>query len=139
MAHLNPYLNFKGNAHEVMTFYKDVLGGSLEIMTFGDSPMGAQTPESEKNKVMHSVLMKDGQMILMGADMMGDAEPEMGNMVTLCLICKTEEEINTLFAKLSAGGKVTAPLKKEFFGWFGQFTDKYGMNWMMQQGEDMKK
>ena len=36
MAILNPYLNFDGNAREAIEFYRDVFGGELNVMTFGD-------------------------------------------------------------------------------------------------------
>ena len=33
---LNPYLQFKDNAREAMTFYQDVFGGDLVVNTFGE-------------------------------------------------------------------------------------------------------
>ena len=33
---LNPYLQFKDNAREAMTYYQDVFGGDLVVNTFGD-------------------------------------------------------------------------------------------------------
>jgi len=45
MAILNPYLTFDGNAREALEFYKDVFGGELNIMTFGD--MGATEHEGQ--------------------------------------------------------------------------------------------
>ena len=36
------------------------------------------------------------------------------------------------FAKMSEGGKITQPLKKEFWNaTFGQFVDQFGIHWMM--------
>ena len=43
MAILNPYLTFDGNARDAIEFYKDVFGGELNVMTFGD--MGATEHE----------------------------------------------------------------------------------------------
>jgi len=35
-------------------------------------------------------------------------------------------------AMQKAGGKVEVPLDKAFWGaWFGMFTDKYGIDWMV--------
>jgi len=31
MAHLNPYLSFDNQCREAMNFYKDCLGGTLEL------------------------------------------------------------------------------------------------------------
>ena len=44
----------------------------------------------------------------------------------------TKDEIHTLYSKLSAGGKADHPLNETFFGTFGDLTDKYGFNWMLQ-------
>ena len=52
---LNPYLGFRGQAREAMTFYQSVLGGQLEVMTFADQG-GMGVPDSEADQVMHSAL-----------------------------------------------------------------------------------
>ncbi|MEP7285186.1 MAG: VOC family protein [Chloroflexota bacterium] len=131
MAQLVPYLAFEGNCREAMTFYADCLGGKLTIQTFGEAPMAAGMPKEAQQNVMHSSLEKDGFM-LMGADMMEPATSVHNNTVSLCLVCSSKDETETLFSKLSAGGNVTHPLKEEFFGTFGDFTDKYGFSWMVQ-------
>ena len=51
---LNPYLNFDGTTREAMEFYQKVLGGALDVQTFGDSPMEAS--EEDKDRVMHARL-----------------------------------------------------------------------------------
>ena len=38
---LNPYLHFSGDARAAMEFYRSVLGGQLDVMTFGDAGGGA--------------------------------------------------------------------------------------------------
>jgi len=41
-------------------------------------------------------------------------------------------EANRLFAALSESGQVTMPLQKQFWGaTFGMFTDKFGVDWMI--------
>ena len=41
-------------------------------------------------------------------------------------------EAAALFARLSEGGKVTVPFKKQFWGdHYGNFTDRYGVQWAM--------
>ena len=51
---------------------------------------------------------------------------------------RSKAEIETLFKKLSAGGHVNTPLKEEFFGTYGDLTDKYGFHWMFQFGTGKK-
>lgn len=130
MAQLNPYLTFNGNCREAMEFYKACLGGELSIMTFGDSPMASQMPD-KKDNVMHSMLKKDG-MVLMASDMIMPGELIQGNTVTLCINGGSAEELKTFFTKLSEGGTVGHELKEEFFGTYGDLTDKFGINWMFQ-------
>ena len=45
---------------------------------------------------------------------------------------ESEEEENEVFNKLSQGGKIEMPLGKMFWGaYFGMFTDKFGIQWMI--------
>lgn len=127
MANLIAYLHFDGNTTEAMTFYKGVFGGELDLQKIGDSPMAGQMPDAG-DKIMHSTL-KTPEFTLMASDMMDDGVVK-GTRYSLCLDCKSKEEAQELFAKLSEGGSVTHPLKEEFWGTFGDCTDKYGVDWM---------
>ena len=131
MAQLNAYLNFNGNCREAMTFYQACLGGELTIQTVGESPMADQMPPAMKDNVLHSVLATDG-FELMAADVMGPEEVVKGNTIYLCIIGSSKAEIEPIFAKLSAGGNVSHPLEEVFFGMYGDFTDKFGIQWMFQ-------
>jgi PhnB protein len=133
MADLLSYLKFKGNCREAMTFYQSCLGGDLNIQTIGDSPMKANMPPEMHDKVMHSIL-NNGTMMLMASDL-ADDNYQIGNAQDLSLICKTREEMETYFTKLSEGGKVEMAPQEMFFGWFASFNDKFGFKWMMQAGE----
>jgi PhnB protein len=131
MAQINAYLYFDGTCREAMTFYKECLGGELKIMTVGESPMAAQLPPNAKNLVMHAML-RSGPLTLLASDSIGGAKLVAGTTVSLMLACSSEEEIQSAFSRLSAGGKVGHPLKQEFWGaTFGDFTDRFGVRWMM--------
>jgi PhnB protein len=130
MANLNPYLFFPGQCREAMNFYQKCFGGELEIKTFEDSPMAKQMPESERKKVMHSVL-KSGPFILMASDGMGPEPLIQGNKIVLSVNCESEEEVNRLFKQLSEEGKVISPLEKQFWGGtFGVLNDRFDMKWL---------
>ncbi|MBI2850492.1 MAG: VOC family protein [Chloroflexi bacterium] len=131
MAEFNAYLTFEGNCREAMEFYKGCLDGELNLMTVGDSPMAAQMPAEMHSKILHSVLT-NGAIMLMGSDKLDEEEYRHGNTVSLCLVCKSKKEIETLFSKLSTGAKAVNPLREEFFGIYGDLTDKYGFHWMFQ-------
>ncbi|HAP43355.1 MAG: hypothetical protein A2087_10760 [Spirochaetes bacterium GWD1_61_31] len=131
MATLNPYLTYDGNCREAMEFYRSCLGGELSLMTYGDSPDGASLPPAERAKLMHAHL-KTVSFSLMAADQQQGGPMRRGNDVSLMLYCESEAEIQRLFPLLSAGGKVDMPLAEQFWGAvFGNFTDRFGINWMM--------
>jgi PhnB protein len=67
-----------------------------------------------------------------------DAPKEMGfqlnfgNNSHICLEPESREHAKELFDALSAGGNITMPLQDMFFGaYFGEFTDKFGVKWMV--------
>ena len=131
MSNLYAYVQFQGNCRDAMTFYKECLGGELQIMTIGESQMAEHMPAEAQNNVMHSALMKDGKIIVMGADSMGEEVPQ-SKGISLCIVGESKEELESLFAKVSQGATVHHPLKEEFFGTYGDLTDKFGVNWMFQ-------
>ena len=52
--------------------------------------------------------------------------------VTLSLDCKSEEEIRTLYEKLSEGGTVVSELKEAIWGGlFAMIIDRFGVRWML--------
>lgn len=44
----------------------------------------------------------------------------------------SKEEADRLFNELSVGGEIEMPIQEMFWGaYFGSFTDKFGINWMI--------
>lgn len=135
MTHINAYLNFNGRCREALTFYRDVLGGELNLQKVAESPMAAQMPSEMSAHILHGILMNDG-IVLMGSDMGGNNLVQ-GNSVTLCLNCSNEEEINNYFDKLSNAGSIKTPLHQTFWGGtYGELTDKFGINWMLNYSKN---
>ena len=130
MAQLNPYLRFNDSkCREAMNFYKECIGGKLTFQTVGESPMAKDMPKEAHSKIMHADL-KNGGVEIFASDMMRD-KAAMGDNIALSLNCESEEEIKSLFSKLSAGGEIFMPLEKQFWGaLFGVLTDKFGVEWM---------
>jgi len=57
-----------------------------------------------------------------------------GNNFSLSLHPDSEQMADKLFAALSAGGTVTVPMSKAPWGdYFGMFTDKFGIKWMINK------
>lgn len=131
MAKLSPFLKFNDSkCREAMNFYQSCLGGELEFMTVKGSAMEKEMPADKQELIMHSTL-KNGDWVLIGSDMMMD-KAIIGDNAGVSLTCESEEEIKTVFAKLSEGGNVFMPVELAFWGdWFGMVTDRYGIEWML--------
>ena len=128
---INSYLTFNGNCREAMTFYRDCLGGELDLQTIGESPMADKLPPQMKQSILHATLTK-GEVVIMASDMVGEKGLIKGNSVSLMLNCSSEDEIKTLYARLSAEGEATHPLENTFWGaLFGGFIDKFGNHWLL--------
>ena len=135
MAVSNVYLNFPGNTEEAFNFYKSVLGGEfLVVSRFGDMSEGDKLSESDKTKIMHISLSIGGGTMLMATDAMESMGQKVtfGNNFYICLSTESEAESDKIFNGLSAGGEIEMKLEKTFWGsYFGSFTDKFGVKWMV--------
>ena len=128
MKDITPYFTFNGSARQAMTFYKEVLGGDLELMTFENSP--TEVPADAKDRIMHATL-SNGTITLMASDTMPNQTTTNGNSVSLSINCSSVEEIDRLYNSLSEGGEITMPLQDTFWGArFAILTDKFGICWM---------
>lgn len=135
MAEIHAYLNFDGNTREAMTFYQKVIGGQLNVQTFGD--VGDATPGMQ-DRVMHA-LLTDGKLVLMASDTMPGHKFQQGNNVWLTVNCDSDQDVQRLHRDLSAGGRDLMAPQDTFWGaHFGMCTDKYGINWMFNhsKGQD---
>ena len=141
MATVNSYLTFNGNTEEALNFYKSVFGGEFTyIGKFKDMPVDENWPapsEEEGNRIMHVSLPTSKETILMGSDSTSfSGEVTFGNNFSVSINTDSKEEADKLFNGLSAGGKITMPMEKTFWGaYFGMFTDKFGINWMVNFDE----
>jgi PhnB protein len=136
MASINPYLNFPGTCAQAFDFYKSVFGGEFVArMTFGETPKEAGMPvaDADKNRIMHVSLPIGKDTVLMGSDRASFMGPGVtGDNFAVSLQTDSKAEADKLFTGLSAGGNVTMPLVDAFWGaYFGMFTDKFGINWMV--------
>ncbi len=131
MTQINSYLTFNGNCREAMTFYKHCIGGELYFQTIRESPLASKMPEKMKDCILHSTLT-NGAITIMATDCVPEEGLIKGNAVSLCIDCNSEEEINKLYSVLADGGKATHPIQHTFWGaMFGDLTDKFGNNWLL--------
>ncbi len=138
-ARVTTYLNFPGKTEEAFNFYKKIFKTEFSgkgIQRFGDIPAEAGHPpvsDNIKNMILHVELPIVGGHVLMATDAPGEMGFTLtqGNNMHICVEPETRKETKRLFDALSEGGTITMPLEDMFFGaYFGECTDKYGINWM---------
>lgn len=127
---LSPYLQFNGNCKAAFDYYAEALSTEASVMLYGD--IEPPTPQEFKHLVLHASL-KHGDNELMGADCVpGFGDPFLqGNNFALNLTLDKLDEAKRIFALLSEGGKVIAPLVQQFVGHIGILEDKFGIKWVV--------
>jgi len=135
MLRCTPFLLFDGNCAEAMTFYHDCLGGELTLTKLGDTPMKAQFPK-EKHARMINAQLKSGALEISATDWMAspDFDPILGNMSAIFVIGGAYDELKTVFDKLKDGAdqKRLQELHEMPFGLYGQFYDRFGVQWIFK-------
>jgi len=124
---LTPYLYFKGDCETALKFYADCgLGGIQELRRYEGTPMAERDGATWRDKILHSVF--EGPKLRLCASDGPDSEPMKG--CALLIEIDDAEASAALFAALSAGGRITVPFKRQFWGdHYGNFTDKFGVQW----------
>jgi PhnB protein len=124
---MTPYLYFKGGCEDALTFYADCgLGKIVDLRRYAGTPMEARDGGAWRDKVLHSLF--EGDRLRFYASVGPDSEPMKGS--ALLIETESPDRAAALFERLSAGGRVTVPLKKQFWGdVYGNFTDQFGVQW----------
>jgi len=144
MTTVNVYLTFNGNCEEAFNFYKSVFGGEFAFIgRFKDMPPsdGKTIPASDADKIMHVSLPVSKETILMGSDSSEGFGPPIvaGNNFSVSINTDSKLNADSYFTKLSAGGTTGMPMSDTFWGsYFGMFTDKFGINWMVSFDANQK-
>ena len=141
MAKLTPYLSFRSEAKAALEFYQSVLGGELDVSTFGAVPMeGMPTPDEDKDLVMHGQLDTPGGLTIMASDtpsFMAYVAPSSGVTVALTGGPDDHDYIMGAFEKLSEGATPGQPLELAPWGdYYGALTDRFGIPWMFDIGTE---
>ena len=137
MASYHPYLNFDGNAEEAFNFYKTVFGGEFSaVMRFTDMEGCSEMPlsEADKSKIAHISLPLDNGTILMASDTLESLGQKLnvGNNTYTCIVPDSRDDADRFFNGLSAGGSVQMAMADMPWGaYWGCFSDKFGVQWMI--------
>src|SRR5262245_27640703 len=115
MKKITPFLWFDGKAEEAMNFYVSIFKNSRvgSVTRYGEAGPGP------KGSVMTATFNLDGQDFIA---LNGGPHFKFTEAISFSVDCKTQEEIDQLWAKLSEGGQ------KSRCGWL---KDKYGLSWQI--------
>jgi PhnB protein len=135
MLRCTPFLLFDGNCAEAMTFYHQCLGGDLTLTRLADTPMKDQFPKEKHNRIINAHLVS-GNIEFSATDWMASPsfDPIQGNTSAIFVIGEAYEELKTVFDKLAEGAEKSRfqELHDLPFGMYGQFYDKYGVQWIFK-------
>jgi PhnB protein len=135
MVRCSPFLLFDGDCAEAMTFYQTCLGGGLTLTRLGDSPMKAQFPPEKHDRIINAHLVS-GALDISAADWMAspELEPTPGNMFAVYVTSETDQELKKVFDRLAEGAREEwfQPLHELPFGTYGQFFDRFGVQWIFR-------
>lgn len=115
MEKITPFLWFNGQAEEAVNFYVSVFKNSSigRVKCYGDAGPGP------KGSVMSVEFQLDGQNFIA---LNGGPQFTFTPAVSFFVNCETQEEVDELWEKLSAGGQ------RQHCGWL---QDKYGLSWQI--------
>lgn len=115
MQKITPFLWFNDKAEEAMNFYVSIFKSSKidSITRYGEAGAG---PEGT---VMSAIFQLEGQEFMA---LNGGPEFTFSPAISFFVNCKTQEEVDDLWEKLSDGGE------KQRCGWL---RDKYGVSWQI--------
>jgi PhnB protein len=135
MLHCTPFLLFDGECAEAMSFYHECLGGDLLLTKLGDTPMKTQFPPEKHGRIINAQL-KSGLIDISATDWMASPafNPIRGNMSALFVHGSDGAELRSVFDKLAIGAERERiqELHAMPFGMYGQFYDKYGVQWIFR-------
>jgi predicted 3-demethylubiquinone-9 3-methyltransferase (glyoxalase superfamily) len=114
MQKITPFLWFDGNAEEAMNFYTSIFKDSkiVSVRRYPDSGPGPRG-------VLGGSFQIHGQEFMV---LNGGPQFKFTEALSLFVNCETQEEVDYLWEKLSAGGK------QDHCGWL---KDKFGLSWQI--------
>jgi predicted 3-demethylubiquinone-9 3-methyltransferase (glyoxalase superfamily) len=112
---ITPFLWFDGKAEEAANFYVSVFRNSkvVSVTRYGQAGPGP------KGSVMSAVFQLEGQQF---HALNGGPQFKFSPAISLFVDCETQQEVDELWERLSAGGKTNR------CGWLD---DKFGLTWQI--------
>jgi predicted 3-demethylubiquinone-9 3-methyltransferase (glyoxalase superfamily) len=135
MQKFTTFLMFTGQAEAAMKLYTSLFKQSaiVNITRYGANDTGAE------GTVRHATFTLNGQefMCIDSSDVHAFTFTP---SISLYIRCETEDEIDRVFAALSAGGQVLMPLEQyPFSRKFGWLSDKFGVSWQLSLEDGLQE
>ena len=127
MQKITTFLMFTGQAEAAMNLYASLFNRSaiLNITRYGANEAGAE------GTVQHATFTLNDQEF-MCIDSNAVHAFTFTPSMSLYVRCETEEEIDRVFAALSAGGQILMPLERYPFSQkFCWLADRFGVSWQL--------
>ncbi|WP_103062404.1 VOC family protein [Actinomyces qiguomingii] len=133
-ADLSAYISFAGRARQALTYYRDALGGELDIETFAAWEVPA-APGHEQD-VLYGVLRTSDGFVLRATDRPLSDEPvRTGTAVALCLNGEERELLVNCWDGLARQAEIVEPLEETPWGDLnGVLVDPFGLRWIFNIG-----
>jgi predicted 3-demethylubiquinone-9 3-methyltransferase (glyoxalase superfamily) len=115
MQKITPFLWYNGQAEEAVNFYVSIFKNSriVSMARYGEAGPGP------KGSVMTAAFQLEGHDFVA---LNGGPQFKFTPAISFVVSCETQEEVDELWEKLSAGGR------KDRCAWL---TDKYGVSWQI--------
>lgn len=130
-----PYLTFDGQAKEALDYYKNVFGAEIvNVQTYGEADY--PTPPGADELVMYAQFKK-GDFTVMLSDGFPGQPVTIGSNISLALELENDDEIDSLYKKLTEKGTPVMELQNTFWGArFAKVKDPYGVIWDLNYQKD---
>ncbi|WP_214627162.1 VOC family protein [Paenibacillus agaridevorans] len=127
MQKINTFLMFEGQAEEAMNFYISLFEDS-EVLSM--TKYGPEGPGREGSIIHASFALKGQTYMCIDSHVKHDFT--FTPAISLYVHCESEEEIDTLYGKLSDGGGPLMPLGDYGFSKkFAWVADRFGVTWQL--------
>ena len=126
----DPYIHFQGNARAALEAYRDLFGGTLEMLTYAQIPE-APAEMRGSDLILHATLRVGGRS-LMASDFPTGMAGDPQKAVSISHEAASEAEARRVFAALGEGGAVIMEFQPTFWSdGFGMVKDRFGTHWMI--------
>lgn len=124
------YMGFEGNCQEALQFYAKCFDADIvNRQTYADRKI--DVPSSYRAKLQHAELKGKG-VHFMAYDVAPDTPLTDGTRIHLSIDVEGSGNARDLYEKLSEQGRIHHALReREWNALFARFTDKFGVQWML--------